>query len=104
MSDRPRLRAADERAIAEFLNGGGRIAKVKNSLTVTEREVIDFLATCGMRVKNFRGDMKTYWCNGKYYSMSALVRVANEYRHTQKLAPFAIRLVLRVPRKPQLRG
>jgi hypothetical protein len=90
---RPKMKAADAQAIAEFLNGGGRIAKVKNAVSATEQEVIDFLATCGIGVKNFRGDMRSYSCNGRAYSMSALVRLANEYRRAQKLAPFAMRLV-----------
>src|SRR5688572_19525254 len=46
--NRPRLNPIDAKAIAEFLNGGGRIARVKDPVTATEQEVIDFLATCGI--------------------------------------------------------
>ena len=89
---RPRLKTADARAIAQFLNGGGRIVKVKDSVAVTEQEVIEYLLTCGVSV-NFRCSMKAYSCNGRDYSKSELVRLANEYRRARKLAPFAIRLI-----------
>jgi hypothetical protein len=89
---RPRLKTSDARAIAEFLNGGGRIARVMDSVPATEQEVIQYLATCGVEVKSLRGNLKGYWCNGRACTVSALVRLANEYRRAQKLAPFAIRL------------
>jgi hypothetical protein len=91
--NRPRLNPIDARAIAEFLNGGGQIAKVKDPVTATEQEVIDFLATCGVTAKYLPGDMKAYWCNNRRCSMTALVRLANTYRYAQQLAPFAIRLI-----------
>jgi hypothetical protein len=90
---RPKLKASDARAIAEFLSGGGKIAKVQDSVTATNhREVVDFLATCGVSVKTFRGD-RAYWCDGRCYNPSALVRLANQYRQAQGLPPFAVRLV-----------
>jgi hypothetical protein len=91
--NRPRLNPIDARAIAEFLNRGGRIAKVKDPVTATEQEVIDFLLTCGVTAKYLPGDMKAYWCNNRRVSMTALVRLANTYRYAQQLAPFAIRLM-----------
>jgi len=91
--NRPRLNPIDAKAIAEFLNGGGRIAKVKDPVTATEQEVIDFLASSGITAKYLPGDMKAYWCNNRRVSMTALVRLANTYRYAQQLAPFAIRLI-----------
>jgi len=91
--NRPRLNPVDAKAIAEFLNGGGQIAKVKDPVTATEQEVIDFLATCGVAARYLPGDMKAYWCNNRRCSMTALVRLANTYRYAQQLAPFAIRLI-----------
>ena len=91
--NRPRLNPTDAKAIAEFLNGGGQIAKVKDPVTATEQEVIDFLATCGVAARYLPGDMKAYWCNNRRCSMTALVRLANTYRYAQQLAPFAIRLI-----------
>ena len=91
--NRPRLNPTDAKAIAEFLNGGGQIAKVKDPVTATEQEVIDFLATCGVAARYLPGDMKAYWCNNRRCSMTALVRLANTYRYAQHLAPFAIRLI-----------
>jgi hypothetical protein len=84
---RPRLKTSDALAIAQFLNGGGRIAKGNDSLFASEHEVIDFLATCGVRVKTFRAG-KSYWGNGRYCGMSALVHLANEHRRARKLPPF----------------
>jgi hypothetical protein len=91
--NRPRLNPIDAKAIAEFLNGGGQIARVKDPVTATEQEVIDFLATCGVAARYLPGDMKAYWCNNRRCSMTALVRLANTYRYAQQLAPFAIRLI-----------
>lgn len=91
--NRPRLNPIDAKAIAEFLNGGGRIARVKDPVTATEQEVIDFLSTCGVTAKYLPGDMKAYWCNNRRVSMTALVRLANTHRYAQQLAPFAIRLM-----------
>ena len=91
--NRPRLNPIDAKAIAEFLNGGGQIARVKDPVTATEQEVIDFLGTCGVAARYLPGDMKAYWCNNRRVSMTALVRLANTYRYAQQLAPFAIRLL-----------
>ncbi len=91
--NRPRLNPIDAKAIAEFLNGGGQIARVKDPVTATEQEVIDFLASCGVSAKYLPGDMKAYWCNNRRVSMTALVRLANTHRYAQQLAPFAIRLI-----------
>jgi hypothetical protein len=96
--NRPRLNPIDAKAIAEFLNGGGRIARVKDPVTASEQEVIDFLASCGITARYLPGDMKAYWCNNRRVSMTALVRLANTHRYAQQLAPFAIRL-LPSPRK-----
>ena len=90
---RPRLDPVDAKAIAEYLNGGGQIARVKDPVTATEQEVIDFLASCGISARYLPGDMKAYWCNNRRCSMTALVRLANTYRYAQQLAPFAIRLM-----------
>jgi hypothetical protein len=97
--NRPRLNPIDAKAIAEFLNGGGRIARVKDPVTATEQEVIDFLTTCGVTAKYLPGDMKAYWCNNRRVSMTALVRLANTYRYAQQLAPFAIRLLPSIRKK-----
>ena len=91
--NRPRLNPIDAKAIAEFLKSGGQIARVKDPVTATEQEVIDFLVTCGVTAKYLPGDMKAYWCNNRRVSMTALVRLANTYRYSQELAPFAIRLI-----------
>ena len=91
-SGRPRLKTIDARAIAEFLNEGGTIAKLKEPVAATEQEVIDFLATCGVTARCKPGDMKAYWCNNRRCTMTALVRLANGYRRAQQLAPFAMRL------------
>ena len=98
-SARPRLNPADARAIAEFLNAGGRIEKIKNPVTASEQEVIDFLAGCGIAARYLPGDMKAYWCNNRRCSMTALVRLANTYRYAQQLAPYAIRLTPSARRK-----
>ena len=91
--NRPRLNPVDAKAIAEFLDRGGRVARVKDPITATEQEVIDFLESCGVTARYLPGDMKAYWCNNRRVSMTALVRLANTHRYAQKLAPFAIRLM-----------
>ena len=96
--NRPRLNPIDAKAIAEFLNSGGQVARVKDPVTATEQDVIDFLATCGVTARYLPGDMKAYWCNNRRVSMTALVRLANTHRYAQQLAPFAIRLMAS-PRK-----
>ena len=80
---------ADQRAIAEFLKSGGRISRVKESIRVSEPELLDYLASCGVTAKHQAGDSRTYVCQGKRVSMSKLIAIANEHRRAVELPPFS---------------
>jgi hypothetical protein len=86
-------------AIAEFLRRGGQIRKVKETIAVTEEEVVAFLASCGLRVTYVPDDMKTYACGKSRLSASGLVALANKERLSRQLPPFAIRPAPRTTRR-----
>ena len=87
---------ADAYAVAEYLKNGGQVVKVQETIPATDQEVINYLATCGHRAKYCDGDMRQYLCDGKRWGVLALVRRANRYRRAQQLAPFALRVPIRV--------
>ena len=80
------------RAVAEFLRNGGQIQKIRETVPVTEQEIIAFLETCGISAKYAQGDVKAFLCNNRRISEKALVELANTKRLARQLPPFAIRL------------
>ena len=82
-----------EQAVAEFLRAGGRISKVQESVRVSEGELLEYLASCGVPAEHRAGDARPYLCRGKRMSLKTLVALANEFRRATKLPPFAARLV-----------
>ena len=79
-------------AIAEFLQKGGSVVRVQETIPVTGPEVLDYLLSCGVSAKFAPGNSRAYVCNGKLLSLSKLVEVANGYRRAQELPPFAARV------------
>jgi len=89
------MNPSDEIAIAEFLQAGGRICHVKESVRVTESELLEYLASCGIAAKYSAGDLRAYMCQGKRVSASKLIAIANEHRRSLQLPPFALRVAIR---------
>ena len=85
----------DKHAIAEFLKAGGRVSRLKGSVRVSEAELIDYLASCGITAKYQAGDARAYVCQGKRVSASKLVAIANEHRRSGGLPPFSLRVAIR---------
>ena len=92
---------AYENAIADFLEAGGRVSRVKASVRVTEGELLDYLANCGIVAKYTPGDYRAYLCEGKRVSLSRLVALANEHRRSLHLPPFAPRVRSITPAGPR---
>ncbi len=81
-------------AIADFLKAGGRVAQVKESVGVTESELLDYLASCGMKVQYTPGDGRDYLYGGRRFTRSKLVALANERRRSLGLSPFVLRVAI----------
>ena len=86
------MNPADENAIADYLRDGGHILRLRETIPVTDQEIIEYLAGCGIHAKYCEGDLLPYLCNGKRRSAATLVRLANRCRQEQHLAPFALRI------------
>lgn len=89
------MSAVNECAIADFLKAGGRVSRVKESVRVTETELLDYLAGCGIQARYKVGDPRAYLYEGKRVSASKLIAVANEHRRSLQLSPFALRVAIR---------
>ena len=85
------MKPSDERAIGAFLSAGGRILHVKESVRVSEPELLDYLAGCGIMVRYKAGDQRQYLWRRKRVSATALVAMANQHRSLLGLPPFALR-------------
>ena len=85
----------DKTAIADFLKSGGRVSRVRQSIEVSEGELIDYLASCGVVAKYKGGDSRPYLYQGKRVSAGKLVAIANEHRLALELPPFALRVAIR---------
>ena len=85
----------DECAVAEFLKAGGRISSVKGSVRISEGELLDYLASCGITAKYKTGDSRAYLCQGTRMSASKLVALANEHRRSLNLPPFSLPVAIR---------
>lgn len=84
------MKAADANAIAHFMEQGGQVLKGKAAISATEQEVLVYLASCGVTVKYFPGDLKPYAYNRRRYSIDGLLRLANEHRRAQRLSPLMV--------------
>jgi len=84
------MKPSDARAIAEFLEQGGKIKKIQQPIAATEQEILDYLASCGVSVKYFPDVLLPYQCLGRRHNLASIVRMANDCRRSQKLSPFAL--------------
>ena len=84
------MKLDDADAIADFLNRGGEILKFQGAIPVTEQELLVYLASCGLMVKCFPGDLKPYGCQRTRYTALGLLRLANTYRRDQNLSPLML--------------
>ena len=89
------MSSTDQHAITAFLDAGGRVSRVEGSVRVSEGELLDYLASCGVTARYRAGDSRTYVCQGKRMSMSKLVALANEHRRSHELPPFAPKVAIR---------
>ena len=88
------LSSDDESVIADFLKAGGRVSHLKESVRITETELLHYLASCGITAKYTPGDSRTYLCQGKRVSLSRLIALANERRRSLQLPPFALKVAI----------
>jgi len=77
-------------AIADFMRNGGKVVKVQEAIPVTVPELLEYLASCGIRAK-YSPSSGTFVRGQRQYSLRKLVEVANTYRSAQQLPPLAIR-------------
>ena len=89
------MNLTDESAVAEFLQAGGRVSRLPESIPVTEAELLQYLESCGIAAEYRAGDTKAYLCAGKRMSLSKLVALANDLRRSAHLPPFAAQVVIR---------
>jgi len=83
-----------DRAIADFLSAGGRVARVKESIGVAESELLAYLTSCGMKVQYSPGGGRDYLYGGRRFTRSGLVALANERRVALGLSPVALRVAI----------
>ena len=76
------MNPVDEFAIAEFLQAGGRVSRIKESVEVSEAA----------------GDLRPYIYQGKRVSAAKLVAIANHHRRSLELPPFSLRVAIRYTR------
>ena len=84
------MKARDEAAIAQFFDAGGRVSYVKETVEVSEPELIGVLAECGLVVTS-RADGRTFAHEGKRFTPSALIALANKHRRSIGLPALALR-------------
>jgi hypothetical protein len=79
------MKRRDQSAVEEFFQGGGEVLRVEPPVRVNEEELVNYLTRNGLPVKHFPGEQKGYKCNGKRYSLDALLRFANDVRRGRQL-------------------
>jgi hypothetical protein len=85
----------DRSAVVEFLEAGGRVSRMPDSIGVTEAELLHYLESCGTAARYCGGESRAYLCAGKRLSLSKLVEFANQGRRSLQLPPFAVQVVIR---------
>ena len=86
------MTSAPSNEVADFLKKGGKVVKAQNAVPVTVAEVLDYLVSYGVRVKYSPGDSKAYSYEGKRYTLTKFVELANVHRKAHQLPPFAVRM------------
>ena len=77
--------------VASFLRGGGRITKLQAAVAVTELELLDYIRTCGFRVRYADDNRNGYICDRKRVNLRWLLDLANDHRRSHQLSLFTIR-------------
>lgn len=88
------MKPSYESAVAKFLEDGGRVSRVAESIDVTEPELLRYLENSGNAVTH-EPEGRSYWCGGERLSLQGLVALANHHRSLAGLPPFALRTVMR---------
>ena len=83
---------SNETAIARFLSSGGRISRLTESVSISESELVSYLATRGVVAKYAGGDTSAYLCGNRRMNCEALIALANQHRSSDALPPFALKL------------
>jgi len=78
--------------IADFIQKGGRIVKLQQTIPVTGPEVLDYLVSCGLSANYSPGSSRLYLFKGRVLSLRKLIKLANEHRLEQQLPPFVARI------------
>jgi len=86
------MTSSNETAIAHFLSAGGRISRMTDTTSVSESELLAYLVARGIAARYVPGDSRIYLCGKKRMSIHALVALANQYRGSDALPPFALRI------------
>ena len=84
------MKPTDFDAIANFLAQGGQVLKASAAIPATEQDVLVYLASCGLRVRYVPGTSNPYSCMQRRYNANGLLKLANEYRRSQKLPPMML--------------
>jgi hypothetical protein len=84
------MNSVDEEAVAEFLREGGQVQRVNSSGRITEQELLDYLASVGIKARYVDGDSKSYICYGRRFSLAGLERLANIIRIQRKEPPIGV--------------
>ena len=92
------MNAEDAKAVEAFFKQGGRVVKLEDMVTVTETEVLHYLAGRGIDARHVGRVFvsRPFLCQGERVTMNMLLALANRLRAEQQLEPFALRQVLRV--------
>ncbi len=85
------MNPTDANAVDEFLRNGGRIQMLKEAVPVTEREIVDFLESCGVTATHSKSERKAYLIGEERLTADDLVDLANKERLSRELPPFVIR-------------
>jgi hypothetical protein len=88
--ERRRMNSFDADAVAHYLKEGGQVDRIRETVSASDQEIIEYLASCGHHARYCDGDARPYICDKKRYGAVALVRLANSYRLARGLAPFAL--------------
>ena len=77
--------------IAAFIEKGGRVVRLQETLPVTAPEVLEYLVSLGITANYSPGHPRFFLYKGQLVSLGKLVAVANRHRRAEHLPPFVPR-------------
>ena len=83
---------SNETAIARFLSSGGRVSRLTETVSISESELLSYLAARGTVARYAPGDRRAYLCRNTRMSVYALITLANQHRTSDGLPPFVPRI------------